>query len=102
MTTSSLARPVRLHRPWAARAAERITDAWASLTQRVHAALERARERRREARDLQAALELSEATLRDMGAPDWLQARAESARAVRRFERELLRVEPRPSGLRYL
>jgi hypothetical protein len=102
MNTSSLVRPVQLHRPWAVRTAERIVDAWAALAQRVQAALQRARERRREARDLEAALELSETTLRDMGAPDWLQARAESHRAVRRFERELLRVEPRPSGLRYL
>jgi hypothetical protein len=102
MNTSTLVRPVRLHRPWAARTTERVLDVWAVLARHVQAALQRARERRREARDLQAAVELSEATLRDMGAPDWLQARAESVRAVRRFERELLRVEPRPSGLRYL
>lgn len=101
MNTSSLARPVRLHRPWAARTAEQMIDAWAALARRVRAALQRARERRREALALQAALELSEATLRDIGAPDWLQERAESNRAARRFERELLRVNERPSELRY-
>jgi hypothetical protein len=101
MNTSSLARPLRLHRPWAARAGERIAIGFATLVQRIHGAVQRIRERRREARDLQAALDLSQATLRDMGAPEWLQARAEAHRDAQRFERELLRIEPRPSGLRY-
>ncbi len=79
-TTTLLPRPLRLVRPWHQRLVDALRDAW-----RRQAAL------RRERADLEAASELSEVALRDMGAPEWLQAQARARRDAQRFERDLLR-----------
>jgi hypothetical protein len=60
-----------------------------------------AQQRRRERRELETAAELSDAMLRDMGAPDWLQAQAEARRASQRFDRELLQTASRPQAPYY-
>lgn len=82
-TTSSVSPVIRLHRSWTGR----LADAWVWL----RAAFVAARARRRARRDHDDALELDEATLRDMGAPPWLQEQARFRRELRQFERALMR-----------
>lgn len=94
----TLVRPLRIDRAWPLRVASDFVERLAALGSRARAGWLRLRERRRERRELLAAGDLSEALLRDMGAPDWLQAQANAQREARRFERELLRLEPRREG----
>jgi hypothetical protein len=94
MHTPTLVRPLRLGRPWPHRVASEFIERVAALAQGAHTALRRLRERRREQQELQAAADLSDALLRDMGAPDWLQAEAHARREAQRFERQLMRIEP--------
>jgi hypothetical protein len=96
-----LARPLRLSRPWPWRVADGLAERIAAAAGSARAAWQRLQERRREARELDAAGELNEATLRDMGAPDWLQAEANARREVRRLERELLGFGRRDAGARH-
>ena len=101
MTAPTLARPLRLSRPWPWRVADGLAEHIAAAAGSALAAWQRLQRRRRDARDLDAAGDLSEATLRDMGAPDWLQAQANTRREVRRLERELLGFGRRDGGGRY-
>lgn len=84
-----------LHRPWHVRL-------WADSVQTLRAALVHAaaawrdaRQRRREQEEWRAAVELDPRVLHDIGAPDWLRNQADVQRDARRFERELMRMEPR-------
>ena len=90
MHTTSLPRPLRLSRAWPLRWADRLVAQAVELVRAWRAAWRNAQQRRRERLELQAAADLSDAMLRDMGAPDWLQAQAEARRAAQRFDRELL------------
>lgn len=88
-------RPLSLHRPWHDRMWADAVQAVVSLARRVSAALAHHRARRREREEWQAAVELDERVLRDIGAPVWMQSQAESAREARAFERRLLGLERR-------
>jgi hypothetical protein len=88
MHSTRLPRPLRLSRAWPLQLADRWADAARPLLAAVRGAWHRAAQRRAERRELDAASELSDTMLRDMGAPDWLQAQAEARRAARRFDRE--------------
>lgn len=101
MHSTSLSRPLRLSRVWPLRLADRIAAGGYALMRALHRSWLHARERRRERRELQAAADLSDALLRDMGAPDWLQAQAEAHRATQRLDRELLRAGSRPQAPYY-
>jgi len=67
---------LRLSRP----PAHRLADALADFAVWLQGALQRHRDRRRQARALATLAELSDATLRDIGAPDWLRAEADARR----------------------
>jgi hypothetical protein len=101
MNTSTLVRPLRLGRPWLLRVADALAERFAALAHRAGVTLDRLRESRRQRQDLQAAVELSDATLRDMGAPEWLQAQAHAHREAMRFERQLLHIEPSSGSHHY-
>ena len=101
LNTPTLIRPLQLGRAWPQRAASAFVEQLTTLAHGVQTTLQRLRERRRERRELQAAVDLSDALLRDMGAPDWLQAQAHAQREARRFERQLLRIEPRGAHGRF-
>lgn len=81
-------RALRLHRPWWVRALEGLADAGARWR-------EHRRERGRVRRELAAAADLSEAVLRDMGAPEWLVLEASARREARAFDREVLHLRAR-------
>ncbi len=101
MHSPTFFRPVRLGRPWPLRVASEIVEHLAALAHRARAALQHVRKRRRERQELQAAADLSDALLRDIGAPDWLQEQAHARRQARRFGRERLHFEPRGGAGRY-
>lgn len=63
---------IPLQRHWTTRALDAVADAWRSL-----------RRRWTERREMQDALELDEATLRDMGMPLWMQEEARARREQR-------------------
>ena len=67
-----------LSRPWWQRAAATLRDAWTHW-----------REERAARQAVEAALQLDEGTLRDMGAPLWLQEEARHRREQARFDRTL-------------
>lgn len=94
-TTPALPRPVPPVRPLS----QRLADRWRALKAWWR---ERARQRR-EARDIEIATELNEAMLRDIGAPDWLQAYAQSRREaqLQRLQEARLGLEHRPMGDRW-
>ena len=71
---------LRLSRPLHERLASALAHAWHDL----HAALRLHRARRHHARSLAALSRMSEATLRDIGAPDCLIAEAAARRDVDR------------------
>lgn len=79
-TIRTFHRPIPLFRPaplrWLEAAADTLHAAWARV---LHARRQRA-EQRRAVWDLDTASSLSDSTLRDIGAPDWLRVEA----AVRR------------------
>lgn len=79
-----------LHRPWWQRAADSLL-----------AALARWREERALRREIAAAREMDESTLRDIGAPQWLIEEARHQREQARFDRELQRVRADPASPRY-
>ena len=91
----ALPRSVPLVRPLS----QRLVDRWLALKAWW---VERARQRR-EARDIEMAAELNEAMLRDIGAPDWLQAHAQSRREaqLQRLQEARLGLEHRPLGDRW-
>ena len=101
MHTPTLARPLRLGRPWPLRVASEFVEHLATLVHGARAALQRLQTRRRERDELRAAADLSDALLRDMGAPDWLQAQAHARRVAQRFERQMMGMEPRGDDRRY-
>ena len=84
-----------LTRPWPVRLADAACDHLGSWARTIGAQWQRWRDLRRERRELDAAADLSEATLRDMGAPDWLRTQAQTRREAQRFERDLLHIGPR-------
>jgi len=86
MSTHAGPQAILLHRPWSDRVAERAGALW----RRLRAALAAAQARRRERRALDDAMELDEATLRDIGAPLWMQVQARARREARQFEYERL------------
>ncbi len=88
---NTLAQPLRLHRPWPLRMLSAIADA---VTGWREAFETRSQRRRAEA----ALRDLDGATLRDMGAPSWLQEEARVRREHRRFDRQLLRIHDRSAG----
>lgn len=94
-TTSALPRPIPLGRPWSRRLGDwwRQAKAWWAARAR----------RRREERDIEVAAELNEAMLRDIGAPDWLQAYAQARREahLQRLQETRLGLEHRPLGERW-
>lgn len=63
---------IPLQRPWTTRTLDALGDAWRTLRRRWH-----------ERRELQDALDLDEATLRDMGMPLWMQEEARARREQR-------------------
>ena len=69
---------LKLHRPWWQRAAEALREAWIDW----HAA-------RAQRIELDAARELDEQTLRDIGAPLWLVEQARQRREQLNFDRRL-------------
>jgi hypothetical protein len=80
----------KLHRPWHDRL---LMDAFAAvraLVRHAAAVLHERRRRRVELQEWRAAVELDERVLRDIGAPQWLQSQAESARDMRRLDRDLM------------
>jgi hypothetical protein len=101
MNAPTCARPLRLSRPWPWRAADELGARLAAGLRRARSGWARLQCRWREARELETASELSEATLRDMGAPDWLQAQANARREVHRLERDLLGIARGSSDGRY-
>lgn len=79
MSTSACMTPViSLSRPWPARLLERTAELWHAL--RAHAAQREFEQWRLE--DLAA---LSDRTLRDIGAPEWLRAEAIARRDAERL-----------------
>jgi hypothetical protein len=82
---------LRLHRPWWTRAADPV----AAAVQALFAVWQRWRERRIAQKAIDDALDLDEGTLRDMGAPLWLQDQARARREQRRFDGELERMRER-------
>ena len=101
MHTPTLVRPLQLGRPWPLRIASDLVEHAATLVHGARAALQSLQARRRERQELEAAADLNDALLRDMGAPDWLQAQAHARRVAQRFERQLLGIEPRGGDRRY-
>jgi hypothetical protein len=101
MNAPTLVRPLRLSRAWPWRVADDLTERLVAAVDSTHAAWQRLQCRWRDERELETAADLSEATLRDMGAPDWLQAQANTRREARRFERDLLGLERRAGEARY-
>jgi len=97
MNTTSLTTTIRLHRPWFARASEAAGATWS----RARAALSGAYARWAERVDQENALELDEATLRDMGAPLWLIEEARVRREARSFDRGLQHIADWPRFERY-
>ncbi len=95
MHSPTLTRPLRLGRPWLLRLADDVGERGLGWLRAARLAGQRWLAVQRERRELEAAADLSDATLRDMGAPEWLQAQAHARRESQRFERELLRVESR-------
>jgi hypothetical protein len=93
MNAPTLVRPLRLGRAWPWRVADDLAERFVAAMEAAGDAWQRLQCRWREERELETAAELSEATLRDMGAPDWLQAQANTRREARRFERDLLGLE---------
>jgi hypothetical protein len=81
MNTTTLNTTLTLHRRWPLRA----LDA-------VHAAWERWRDERIARRAIDAALEIPESTLRDIGAPMWLLEEARARREAGRLDHERLRL----------
>lgn len=63
---------IPLQRHWTTRALDAISEAWHTLRRRWH-----------ERREMQDALDLDEATLRDMGMPLWMQEEARARREQR-------------------
>jgi hypothetical protein len=100
MHTPTMTPTLRVGRAWPLRVTTDLAEQLAALVGRTGSTLRQWRERRREAEQLDAAVELSEHTLRDMGAPEWLQSRAQARRDSQRFERELLRLEVRAGDTR--
>jgi hypothetical protein len=94
MTTAApcLNRPIPLHRPLAARWLDRLVEAWQAL---------RPNERRTSAPveewDLDQVAALNDATLRDIGVPEWLVAEAHVRRGA--DHRALLEVHAAMNGL---
>ena len=95
MHSPTLARPLRLGRPWPQRLADDLGETLGAWLQAARLVWRHRQAQWRERREIEAATELSDVTLRDMGAPDWLVAQAHARRESLRFERELLHVEPR-------
>ncbi len=81
MNTTTLTPTLKLYRPWPLRLLDSVLRAW-----------ELWRDERLARQAVEAALELPEETLRDMGAPLWLQAQARAKREAVLFDHELLRV----------
>jgi hypothetical protein len=93
MKGSTLARPLLLHRPWPQRLFERLSQAGATGLAVLHGWSVRWHQARRLRREHEALRELDPATLRDLGAPPWLQADAQAYRESQRFERALLSLQ---------
>jgi hypothetical protein len=91
--TCTMPAPIPLHRPlW-----QRIKDAALdSLT-----SLRRARAVPEGEMDLQLAIELNDATLRDIGAPEWLQAEAAARRGADSLALRAARSDLAGGGLRW-
>jgi hypothetical protein len=81
MSTGTLPTTFTLERPWL----ERALDA-------VQHARQAWRDQRIARRAIDEALELPEQTLRDMGAPAWLQVQAHARREAARLDQEMLRL----------
>ncbi len=92
MKTSTLARPLALHRPWPQRAAEWLHDRGMQALQSARHAIARLEQAHRVRQEHDALRELDAATLRDLGAPPWLQSQAQDHRDTLRLERELLSI----------
>lgn len=101
MTCTTLVRPLPLSRPWPLRLADDAGQRLAGWARALQVAFRRIVCAQRERQEIEAAAELNETTLRDMGAPEWLQAQAHARREARRFERQLMRVEARGGDGRY-
>lgn len=84
-------RTLTLYRPWWQRVAQRAREAWTQW-----------REERAARRAVEAALELDEGTLRDIGAPLWLVEQARHRREQARFDRELRRIHDDAGSQRFV
>lgn len=94
-SSPALPRSIPLVRP----PLQRLADGWLAVKAWWIA---RAKQRR-EAREIEIAAELNDAMLRDIGAPDWLLAQAESRREaqLQRLQEARLGLEHRPLGDRW-
>ena len=96
MHCSTLPRPVPLSRPLL----RRVADAWQALLARWR---QRAQERRLD-REIDDAADLSERTLQDIGAPDWLREQAavrRESQLQRMVEMRLVSMDRMPPGHRW-
>jgi len=93
MNTTSLPRTIRLQRTWP----ERVLDLFGDAAARLQGVLVRWRERRA----LDDALDLDEATLRDMGMPLWMQEEARARREHRDLRQAIDRLHDRGGLGRY-
>ena len=81
MSTGTLPATFRLYRPWFQRALDAVQGAWQAWS-----------DERIARRAIDEALDLPEQTLRDIGAPAWLQAQANARREAVRLDQEMLRL----------
>ena len=101
MNAPTLIRPLSLYRPWALRLFDRVVLAAVALQGSLLRAWRHWRAEREERIAAEHALELDEASLRDMGAPLWLQEAARARREQRDFRREIDRVHAEVGPGRY-
>jgi hypothetical protein len=91
MYRASLPQALPLSRPLLGRLARDIADLARSRFCALRAWWRHSVAQRRAERELEAAIEMSESTLNDIGAPDWLRARASARREAKLLRLDILR-----------
>ncbi|NRF70149.1 hypothetical protein HLB44_24385 [Aquincola sp. S2] len=84
---------IPLHRP--------LWQRWTEAAREHFSRLRTTRAASAEEMDLQAAIELNDATLRDIGAPEWLQAEAAARREVDSLALRAARADLAGGGVRW-